>query len=118
MKKFCKKCGQPFLCLSSYDRLKKRFCSKSCANSHTWKKRESCFQKGMTPWNKGRKCPEISLALKKIGYKPKNSFEKGQVFPNEGRKFSAEWRRKIGESNSKALYGKYRGKKSPHWKGG
>lgn len=54
------------------------------------KPNDTVFKKGIIPWNKG-----IPMSVK-IKVKLKHTFfKKGQIFPNKGKKFSDEWKKKI-----------------------
>ena len=78
----------------------------------------NAFEKGHIPWNKNKKCPNISKSL--TGKIPsKKTREKLRKF-NIGKKLSEETKRKIGEYNKKI--GRkppiMRGENHPNWKGG
>jgi hypothetical protein len=61
------------------------------------------FKKGYTPWNKGKKCPEISLA--KIGKKRPdmlgNKYWIGGIHPNTGKQLTKEQKSKLNLSGLK-----------------
>jgi len=92
------------------------------------RKKTQGFQRGYTPWNKGRPVEEI--VRKKISEnhsrhtlgkhlseetKKKLSISlKGRISWNKGKKLSEEHRKKL----SLARIGKYCGENSPSWKGG
>lgn len=86
------------------------------------------FQKGDSPWNKGKKTGHVPKTVFKKGNKPWNygtakpriktgrdtRFKKGQVAPMKGKKLPLERK----ETMSKYMKGRYIGEKSPLWKGG
>lgn len=69
------------------------------------------FRKGNTPWNKNKKCPQISDRLK--GLIPWN---KGGTSWSKGKKFSKTHKENLSKSNKGKSRGK--GEKNPNWKGG
>lgn len=76
-----------------------------------YKKIISEFFTGGTPWNKGKKCPQISKS--KLGNKNPMFGKTGELCPNYGKEASKETRRKqseakIGNKNPKYWIGKKR----------
>jgi hypothetical protein len=70
-----------------------------------------------TAWNKGIKTgytPRKGVKLSEETKLKISKSKKGQTSPNKGKKFSEEHKKNL----SLAKMGKYRGKDSPHWKGG
>lgn len=88
----CQECQKEHYSYLSHNQ---KFCSRACHykyKSKTWS----------NPWNRGKKCPQISIATK------------GRIPWNKDKKMSAEYC----ETISKSHKGLRRGDKNPNWRGG